>query len=258
MRALLSPPDPSGGTTIDVEARATLTTLMALLRQTGVLGQVVDPGLVPGLVLDINLEHISTTPADNDPVGFVPDQYGKTLQLLQAVGAQQPTYKAAIANGRGVLRFAANQWLDSGAFVAEIPQPFTILTVATAVGTGTPPSILDSTNASRFQLRAQGLINAGSDCAPTVGTLPSGLAVFSGVFDGSNSVTRVGSSARYGVGNVGANAMKQLRLGANSTPNGTNGFAGDWCRTLVYNRRLRDGEILMLSLLLGATYGATA
>lgn len=254
---LYSPADPEGGDTVDTECRATLAALMTTLRAGGTLGQVFQPGLIDGLVVDLNLEHIEPTPDDTDLVGYVPDQYTAAYQMLQAVEDHQPTYDADLANGRGALVFDGDHWLDSTSFT-EIPQPFTIVTVATAVGTGTPPSIIDSTDSSRVQMRAQGLINAGTDRAPTIGTLPSGLAVFVGIYDGADSVTRVGGSARFGLGDAGANSLQQLRIGAPVTPNGTNGFVGAWTRTLIYERRLKAGEIVTLEQSLAATYGAAA
>ena len=171
----------------------------------------------------------TSTVVDGVGVSQWDDQSGNGRHMIQGTGANQPLFKAAIQNGKPIVRFDGSN--DSmAATIASLSQPFTIFYVAKGSG-------------GRVMGSAGGACRAGVSTSGPDGFAGSSLQGFTDMslafnvvttlFNGASSVHRKNGAANVS-GAIGANATgTTLNLGTDG--GGAQFFNGDLGAFLIYS-----------------------
>lgn len=189
------------------------------------------------------------------------DISGAGNNLVQATGAQQPSYTASDSNynGQPTLGFTAGSSTRMAAAGVNIAQPATWYVVGqalTATGgftdsTAHAMSIFQDATATFLGLYAGTAISASSGAQTRV---PS---VMCGVFNGAASFGYVNSSSSPVLSNVnpGASQCNPLTIGGTTF---TNPITGKIAEIIVYTGAHTSAQIAQVFAYLGARYGIAA
>ena len=223
--------------------------------------------LSPALWLDssdlatLYQDSAGTTPvaADGDPVGKWLDKSGNGRHLTQATAAQRPTMKAAVANGRNVVRFDGVD--DNMARLSSIvsAQPLTILSVNRYSVGNKFEYVLDGNEEVRV---IHGKRNdAGDPVFVFAGSVLSGgngaaggYKIQTSVVNGASSILRH-NKAQVATGDAGASHLGSgIVVGADKSI--AAGFLdGDLCELVIYSSALTPGQITSVESYLSTRWG---
>jgi hypothetical protein len=93
------------------------------------------PALQPGRVLWLQADQLSGL-LDGDLMSSWPDASGLSVPYaVQAVAANQPSYRTGQVNGKAVVRFGGDDWLTVASVLGITAQPFSIFTLWKPGGT---------------------------------------------------------------------------------------------------------------------------
>ena len=159
--------------------------------------------------------------ADGAAVSQWDDLSGNARHLLQATGANQPLYTAAILNGKPVVRFdGVNDTLKATAFTLVQPEHvFIVIRWRSAAGAVEANNFgMDGNAANGGALyEASNSSNVAATAGAALAASPTGGATvwhsYSVLFNGASSELRTDGGAAVS-GNLGANNLGGLTLGA--------------------------------------------
>ncbi len=194
--------------------------------------------------------------ADGTAISSSTDRSGNGRHAVQATGANQPIFKAAIQNGRGVYRFDGTNDFLRVAFTRN--QPHTAFAVAkvSAVNGGNHQAIIDgnSDDSASLMITAGGtILNAFAGALLATGDA-MGLVNFhriAAVFNGASSSIQYDAVAAD-TGNAGASNAGGVSIGGNG---GNRAFNGDVGEVVLYSRALSAGEISQVMAYLSTKWG---
>lgn len=197
---------------------------------------------------------------DGDVVGGWADQSGQNNHASQSTTAAKLTLKLAAngINGRAVLLSdGVDDWMATAAFAAALAQPVTIFTLATLPSAGQKMWIDGITAGDRlvqFQENPRAWqMYAGTVVAGTVSDASPHVVV--GLYNGASSKLWVDGGTAVLSGNVGANQLTGLMIGAQynfATP-----FGGKLGEVEVYAAGLTLAEINQMGPYLATRWGTT-
>lgn len=223
-------------------------------------GDSFSPSDISNLVTWYDANDLSTITKDvSDLVSQFNDKTGNGHNLLQAAGANQPSWVDAQLNGKPVIRCGTNDFMLSAARVLDLQgiQKCSICAVGktTKIGHGH-----DALNDSAIILsltdnNTYGLFRNGTS---TNGNLVSGatdyikiIVLFDGAETGNNrvkvsynggavSLFTAYSGSQPALTESSSLAKSRLHTGSTSTSLGTN---GDFCESMMYSKLLDQSEI---------------
>lgn len=174
------------------------------------------------------------------------DLSGNARHLRQTTAANQPLYKSAIQNGKGVVRFDGTN--DFMSVAVAIAKPFTVFVVGRAsrgiaanetfFGGGNSVACKGTTNG-----RYETFGGPPTWASAAVGTKVNTFVVMSGVFDDATSLVRVNGVETRDTLATGS-AVSAVYAGAS---NGNADYLnGDIAELIIYNRHLTAAEILQV------------
>lgn len=216
-----------------------------------------DPSSISGLQLWLKADVGTfqdtglTTPAtaDADPIGGWQDQSGLGNHVLQSTGANRPTLKLAIQNGRSIVRFdGVNDVLTVG---LARNQPTTAFIVVKKTATGNR-YVFDGSNTNALFSPDETHWQAYSGVALAATAVPSNWNIVVGVFNGGSS--KISINGTVGTGNAGANNATATSIGAFNA-GAAAWFAGDVAEVLVYNSALSDANRQSVETYLNGRWG---
>lgn len=231
-------------------------------------GVLVDPSTIAGLALWLKADAGTSTTTDGVAVSLWADQSGNARDAAQATGGNQPLYKAAIFNGKPVIRFdGTDDFMATAAYAlngGSTPTGITIFGAASLTAVGSFPMLAAWHNATN-ELRC----NAGTGkpeflavgSSPGVGTATAingtGAHVLTGRFSDANNLTEcfvdgasVASGAQAGALVTAANASTVGARTAAADP-----WNGDVGEVLIYNGALSDTDRVSVEAYLKARWG---
>lgn len=184
--------------------------------------------------------------ADGAALSQWDDESGNARHVTQATGANQPTYRTAVLNGKPVLRFDGSTDYMDVAFTA-LAQPNTIFLVAKSTGAVTNRQAFDSQrggiDTARNTLYASGggfwaMYGGGAEVVSST-SVDAAAVQITGLFNGGSSVLRR-DGAQIASGNSGTQGCGGIRVGSY---NGSSNFwSGDVAEILVYNAALSSTD----------------
>lgn len=183
----------------------------------GTFGGAFVPTSITGLVLWVKADSLALS--DGDPVSTWTDSSTQGNNLTQATGANQPTYKTAIVNGKPVVRFNGTSTFLSHADNASL-SPAAISVFIVAKTNAAPLSgnriLLEKELSFRFITSETSTANI----AVRLGT--SGTAWGSGGFTGTTALT-----TSFSLWEMTYNAVSDLEFYVNGTTAGSGAPSGD-------------------------------
>lgn len=253
----LPAPTPSAGSTV---SPSTISATVAIPATSTAF----DPANVPGYFGHYQADTL--TEADGAALATWPDATPAARNLTQATAANRPVVRANALNGKKVVEFTPQQFLDSATFTANA-QPNTVFIVAKP---DVLPSVLaksliayDGTGASsssRWAIYAEQATNEWRAYSGSV--LDSNVVITAGqwyiigvVFEGTTSDIRVNSTASAS-GNVGTHSPVDIRVGAHHDE--LLGWDGMIAEVLVYDQRVSSGNIASIEKYLRDKWGLGA
>lgn len=224
-------------------------------------GSSFSPASIPGGVLWLRADGVlwqdfaRTVPAvlDGDPVGCADDAFNLGNNLIQATLAKRPLLKLGILNGHPVIRFdGVDDFLARAALV--IPQPFTVVVVASSTSAATFRMLVGSTAVQLFLNTTHHMV-VFAGTSVTSATVDDGAPhVFTAIYNGATSSLFVDGTLGPS-GAAGAGATDQIVVGANAA--GAQDWPGDVEQVIIYNRVLSAAEHQQLERSLGTKDGIT-
>lgn len=234
-----SVPNPTGGATVDTQARAQLSLLLSRMRDLGLVA--FTPLDLSGLQFWFDANQI-TGLTDGATVNTWSDLSGNGVTLTRQTGA--PLLRTNIQNAKSVVRFAAAEYFRSAAFTS-IPQPTTFMLIArptTATITLVDGTTTGHRNSIAVNSTGQWQAFAGTSLNST--KVPNGTTfdVVFVSFNGASSFIDVNGTRVTGDANT--NDLLQLSVGAQASTG--NKMTGDIAEIAAWNRTLSDTEITSL------------
>jgi hypothetical protein len=184
---------------------------------------------------------------DGDAISQWDDLSGNARHLLQATGSKQPLYKAAVQNGKPVVRFDGVDDDLTAALAATLAQPFTIVVVGRAsTGTSTNENFTASPSGNVFVAGRTGgggvySIQGGTPFTQiSAGRKENAFKLITAIFNGATSEIHVNGATTAGsLGTTGY--ATPLRVGSLG---GTTEFLnGDVAELIVYSKALNSTEV---------------
>jgi hypothetical protein len=200
---------------------------------------------------------VGTTGASPLQVTNWADSSGNGNDVLQATSANQPTYNVTDSNlnNQPSLTFdGITQLLRSANYAAALVQPNEIFVVYKYADNIGQQMLVDGTTGGRnaiFTDTAQSRIFAGTIISShTEDTNPH---ILEALFNGASSDTWRDGTQTTPVGDIGAQSMTGITLGAANTD--VSLYAGEISEVLVFNRALDGPERNVVTSYLSAKYG---
>jgi hypothetical protein len=203
-------------------------------------GGVVDPASIAGLTAWYKADAGTSTTTDGVGVSQWNDQSGNGFNAVQATGANQPLYKAAIQNGLPVLRFdAVNDYMQAAG--VNVAQPDTIFLVAKNTLTGGTFSNAFDGNTTRQTIGRWSTDAVAVNCGTTdvVTAQLWGSTLFhqlSLIANGASSLLWFDATSVTLGSNPGTANLNVLNIGTFNTS--TSFWSGDIAELLIYNSAL--------------------
>lgn len=158
------------------------------------------------------------------------------VDLTQATGASQPTYRTGRQNGKSAVAWptSGNSSYVSASTFATLAQPFTMVGVCKPQDIGNM-ELAHWGNAEMYIQSGKWGVFAGSGFASTPAPVAATWYVFTAVFNGSTSAIYVnGTSVGTGSTSSGSGLSSTLNLGRHAS-NGSLNWRGDIGEFLVYS-----------------------
>lgn len=229
------------------------------------------PAGLSGLVADYD-PYLITGLADAAAISSCPDGSGNSRTAVQATGANQPTYRTSIFNGRPSMRFdGVNDYLlyDAGStfYTGNTASFFIVHKPITVINNGRCLALWNGTlsdfNRPNVQPGTYGTTNQGDYRDGALATVPQPSAgtasIYSDVYNGtSQQAWKNGTAGTGPISGIIATdpfAFREFFLGCGNGPGSYNNF--DLGRILIYNRALTTTERRQVEAYLGALYGIT-
>lgn len=249
----------TGGTTIDTEARATIGSLIAKLRESGLIA--FTPTDVPGLHGWWDAQAL-TGLTDAASVASWPATFGAAGALGQTTTTKQPTYDIDGINGRPALYFnAANVQSMLTANFTAVTGPVTVFVVARHNGATVPTTrvVFDGVGASarRRQILLStspkwSVTNNAATVSSSFNNLPAEADVVSAVIADDQHTIRFGAIETVGTSAAATDNPLAWRVGANNADTSPwDGWIGE---VLVYAARLTSAQIASVERYLAAKW----
>lgn len=206
--------------------------------------------------LEVWLDAGSLALSDNDPVSTWADRSGNGNDATQGTGANQPTYKTNILNGRPIVRFDATN--DGMSTALTLVNPFSLICVTKWDGSaGTRRVIAGSNNWLMGPYSSNWNWFSGAAFAKTFPANSTDFVI--------HGVRQNASDGVHFLVTVGADDI--LTATAVATPGtpgsvrfGTSGAGGevagaDVAQVVAYSREISDGELGSLIAYFNSLYG---
>jgi len=204
-----------------------------------------------------------TTPvtADGDPVGAWVDQIVAADEVAQATTGAKPTYRASIAalGNKPALQFDGGDYLR-GAYTASIAQPYTIFVVYKYdVPTGNAYLVDGDDTTNRAVIYNS--LSAGNKTALFAGAQIAGpdtdtaAHIAIGVVNGASGALYVDGGAPAASGDVGANSVDGLTLGAQNVAAAF--LTGYIAEAILYSAAVSVANRNVVQAYLAAKYGVS-
>ena len=212
-----------------------------------------EPRFVPGLRFLLDPSDTSTITESRGSVSQFDDKSSFKTNVVQAVGARQPTTGISTINGLNVLDYDGGDSLQS-AVVPLITQPIVIFVVSELAATGAQEFLFDGLtfNGSNtlFHTATTPSFFAG---APIIGGTTTDIpTIRTFIANGVNSVGFV-NGVSVVTGNAGTNSLDGFTLGARFS--NTQFLTGKIGEVIVYNRLLSAIEIATIVRFLVIKWG---
>ncbi len=191
-----------------------------------------------------------TGKVDGDPISQWDDSSGNALHVVQATGANQPTYKASASlpwlNGKPAVRFDGSDWLAKATTGLGAGSAFTVAavvnrkgTAASGVFTGYGTSNLDLF----FESNKWSVRGGSTPTAVDGGTFAAqfGLHLLVGVYDGAQVQFFIDGLLAGYVAATGTVTPTNIALGAITT-SGTYPLEGDIAEVAFYSAALTPAQ----------------
>ncbi|MDB5185269.1 MAG: hypothetical protein JWN38_1077 [Candidatus Saccharibacteria bacterium] len=206
------------------------------------------PATLSGLVAWYDASQI-TGLADGDAVAQWNDLSGNGNHAVQATGANKPTYKTNIQNGKPVVRFNGTTTVLARTLGVALTAPYTIVVVGRASqGVSANECFVSGGNSTFLSGRTTGryAIQSGSpgfaQQSNNLVTKTNAFVLVIGTFSTTPIVRVSGIDGAVGSWASVAN-MSNIYLGAVTNADYLN---GDLAEVIVYNRVLTSGEVTQL------------
>jgi hypothetical protein len=226
------------------------------------------------LQLDLDADYIAGL-ADAAAVSSWADRSGQGLDVAQATGSKQPTYRVGVLNGRPVVRFAGTDdiLVRSGAppFTGQAGSVFAVVNLVATTGhivssgdegAGTDRlSLLVSSGKLRLVVQVGGSANSlDGDTTLSTGvtyvvSAHSTGSAYSSYVNGVLQTLTVLAGSNDGTWWGDLTLLDNLTVGALKVAAEASFLTGDIGRVLVYDQALAAGERTRIERWLGQRYG---
>lgn len=178
--------------------------------------------------------------ADNDVIGRWADKSGAGNHVTQATTANKPTLKLSIKNGKAVIRFVTDDYLDGPTWT--LTQPVTMFIVAQTSSVAGQNFIRGTTGGAEIGILATTTTNlqtlfAGSSLAGST-AITSAWRIHSFIANGASSLLYM-NGTQTASGNAGTQNSGAIRIGASAALGGY--LAGDIAEIVVIDAAVSNG-----------------
>lgn len=226
---------------------------------TGGTSGTFDPTQVAGLTAWFKADAGTSTTTDGAAISQWNDQSAGAHNAVQATGANQPLYKAAIQNGLpGVLFDGSNDFMDAAGI--NVSQPDTIIVAVRSLITTSGHNVFDGitqpSGRQSIECGANATTNwgmfASADAASTTATNTS-AHVLAAIFNAASSQLFLDGAALTLGGSPGPNPLTGLRIG--TFVSGAGQWNGYIFEILVYSGALSATDRQSVESYLKAKWG---